>query len=72
MKPKVQPIRTRVDKNILRTVPVQCPIKVGGWLSGRGTYLRIADAEDKYLGAISGQKLYRLAKAIVRRFEATS
>lgn len=69
--PRTQPIRTRVDKDIIRTKPAEGPIKIGGWLSGERTYLRIADKDDRFLGSVSGQKLYRLAKAIVRRFEAT-
>lgn len=58
-------IRTNLDK-------ISNPkVKFSGWFSGKGTYLRISmdDGWDRFLGCLSGQKLYRLAKAIVRHFE---
>ena len=46
------------------------PISLGGWFQGKGTYLWIGDAEGRHCyGVISGHRLYRLAKAIVRHFE---
>lgn len=45
-------------------------VKLGGWLSGRSTYLWIGDEDDNFIGSISGHRLYRLAKAIVRQFES--
>ena len=42
--------------------------KLGGWFSGNKTYLWFG-IEESFLGCLSGQKLYRLAKAIVRNFE---
>jgi hypothetical protein len=45
-------------------------IQIGGWFQGRNTYLRIADTKDVGLGTISDYRLYRLAKAIVRHYEA--
>ncbi len=65
-----QRIRTTATKGYWRPAKV----KLGGWLSGKeGTYLRFELTEDALrgdcLGWIDGQKLYRLAKAIVRQFE---
>ena len=45
-------------------------IIIGGWFSGEHTYLWFGDLEDRCIGTISGNKLYRLAKAIVRQFES--
>ena len=38
------------------------------WFSGKYSYLWIT-RNDTCLGMVSGQKLYRLAKAIVKQFE---
>jgi hypothetical protein len=60
----------------IRTKPSYVPqgntagLMFTGWLSGRGSYLRITDANDNVLGTLYGQSLYRLAKAIVIRYEA--
>lgn len=43
-------------------------VEVGGWLQGRNTYLWLG-LQDRCIGTIGGQKLYRLAKAIVRQWE---
>jgi hypothetical protein len=43
---------------------------VGGWLQGRRTYLRFEDEKGDFMGSIGGQKLYRLAKAIVKHYES--
>ena len=69
---RTQQIRARLDKDIVRTLPAKGPIHIGGKLTanGRGSYLRIADKDDRFLGSIGGQKLYRLAKAVIRRYEA--
>lgn len=61
--PRVTPIRTTATHRAV----------VRGWLQGRQTYLwlgaRTGDRED-IIGLLDGQSLYRLAKAIVRHFEA--
>jgi hypothetical protein len=45
---------------------------ISGYFSGKRTYLWFGEKVDigitKFLGTLSGQKLYRLAKAIVRQF----
>lgn len=67
-KPKHQPIRTTLD-----TFKSESNARVGGWFSGRSTYLRFAIGEgvnDKFMGVIGDYKLYRLAKAIVRQYES--
>jgi hypothetical protein len=64
-KSRNRPITTKLRQPA--TTPI--PLRVNGWLTGRSSYLRIADGENRYLGSIDGQSLYRLAKAIVRRFE---
>ena len=43
-------------------------LEISGWLSGKGTYLWVGYGED-WGAVLDGQSLYRLAKAIVRRFE---
>lgn len=54
----------------IRTTPsVGKNLKISGELKGKDTYLLLADGTGRGLGVIEGQKLYRLAKAIVRRFE---
>lgn len=63
---RIQPIRTTVRRPLTPKFFVQ----INGWLSGRGTFLRLADEHNNYLGSIDGQSLYRLAKAIVKRFES--
>ena len=56
----------------IRTTPdrPQDTVEIGGWLSGRLTYLWLGK-DGRCIGTISNQKLYRLAKAIVRQFEST-
>jgi hypothetical protein len=59
---KARQIKTQADhgkKNII----------LSGWLDGKGTYLWIGDKNDNHLDTLSGYKLYRLAKAIVKQFE---
>jgi hypothetical protein len=53
----------------IRLKSVKGNVEVGGWLSGKDTYiwLRGVNTEPDY---IEGYLLYRLAKAIVRRWEA--
>ncbi|MFA5376553.1 MAG: hypothetical protein WC455_12475 [Dehalococcoidia bacterium] len=43
---------------------------IWGRLLGRETWVSIGDSDHRYLGAIEGYRLYRLAKAIVRHYEA--
>lgn len=42
---------------------------VGGWLSGRATYLWFGTEDGLCYGSLDGQQLYRLAKAIVRHMD---
>lgn len=63
VKPRHQPIRTKLDYQS------NSNLHIGGWLAGRNTYLRFA-VGDTFMGTIGEYKLYRLAKAIVRRYEA--
>lgn len=42
-------------------------LRLGGWLQGRLTYLWVGN--DTLYATLSGQRLYRLAKAIVKQFE---
>ncbi len=52
---KSQKIRTRPDRY------ENSEFKIGSWLFGKLTYLRFGNPD--YLGTLSGQKLYRLAKS---------
>jgi hypothetical protein len=63
---KTQQIRTKPDKPFGR----HSAIRLSGWLQGRDTYLWIGSVDDRPLATISGQRLYRLAKAIVRHYES--
>jgi hypothetical protein len=57
-----QKIRTKSD------FPDKDTVEIGGWFNGKNTYLWIG--KDKVcIGTISGQKLYRLAAAIVDQFD---
>lgn len=47
-------------------------LKFSGWLSGRESYLRVEDPISKSVDWLNGASLYRLAKAIVRQFDAES
>ena len=61
-----------MKRQYVRTTPDghNYKMSIGGWLDGRNTYLWFGDIEGKMCyGTLSEQKLYRLAKAIVRRFE---
>ncbi len=42
---------------------------LSGWLQGKLTYLWVGDKSGNFVGTLSGHKLYRLAKAIVRQFD---
>lgn len=44
-------------------------LELGGWYSGKQTYLWMGLSSGRCLGIISGQSLYRLAKTIVKEFE---
>lgn len=59
-KPRNQKIRARTAHG---------KIEVGGWLAGKQSYLRM-QASGPAVDWISAPALYRLAKAIVRRYEA--
>lgn len=67
---------TGLKNQNLRTKPSNTK-KVGliiwGRLHGKETYISFGSKESKYkhryLGTLSGYKLYRVAKAIVRRWE---
>lgn len=53
----------------IKTRPTIGQVEIGGWLSDRRrTYLWFG-FKGECIGIIDGQPLYRLAKAIVRRFE---
>lgn len=56
-------IKTKPDKN-------SGPIEISGWIGDKDTksYLWFG-LGGKCIGTLSDQKLYRLAKAIVRQFE---
>lgn len=58
-----QRIKTHFDDKIKG-----CTHDLGGWLQGKRTYLWFG-AKNRCEGILSGTKLYRLAKAIVRQFE---
>ena len=64
-KPRTQKIRARA-----RMAKGAADIEIGGWLNGRGTYIWFGDKDGKCLGWLDGGKLYRLAKAITRHYEA--
>lgn len=61
---KRQEIRTTLDKSGYKLA------RIGGWLDGKRSYIRLANANDEYIGSLSGLRLYRLARAIVRHWEA--
>lgn len=44
-------------------------LEIGGWLNGKHTYLWFGDENGFCVGTLSGQKLLRLAKAIVRQMD---
>ena len=56
----------------IRTQPTYRPssseLTIGGWYDGAKTYLWIGEAE-RCLGTIEGNKLLRLARAIVKEME---
>ena len=68
-KPRAKHISTRVNKS-----GVVNPLRLGGWLQGKKAYLWFGDncrADGGFcIGTLGGYKLYRLAKAIVRHYEA--
>ena len=65
---KARRIRTKPDKSVLD----YSGFSIAGWLnnadSGKCTYLWFG-VNDRCVGTLSGRKLYRLCKAVVRRFE---
>jgi hypothetical protein len=71
-----------IKKQQIRTTPEMTRggrFKLGGWLSGPNTYIWFGERDivradltvdyGRCLGTLGGQRLYRLAKAIVRHFE---
>lgn len=48
----------------------EVPLEFAGWYDGSRSYLWIGFG-DQCRGILSGRKLYRFAKAIVRQFERT-
>ncbi len=58
---RIQEVRTISDE-------ITDPLVIGGWLDGKNTFLWFG-IYGQCIGTLSGQKLHRLAKAIVRRFE---
>lgn len=61
---------TKVRSQKIRIKGVTGKYEFGGWLAGRSTYLRVQKAGANDCDYLDGVRLYRLAKAIVRRFEA--
>ena len=59
---KTQKIRTKPDD-------ISDKLEISGWLDGGRTYLWFGDGYY-CIGTLSGQKLYRLAKAIVKNFDS--
>lgn len=62
----------------LRTQAIRCRhnrvhgmdhFRIGGWLSGKDTYLWFGDDALGCFGTLDKARLYRLAKAIVRHME---
>jgi len=56
-------IRANFDKDIAPEY------ELGGWYAGKRSYLWFGKKIGPCCGIISGQKLYRMAKAIVKNFE---
>ena len=64
-------INQRIRTKFYYSHPSFPGIRLGGFLgaSPEDTYLGVYD-DDRCFGLLSGQRLYRLAKAIVLRFES--
>ncbi|KKL86692.1 hypothetical protein LCGC14_1942160 [marine sediment metagenome] len=61
-------IRTKFDNDHKF---IQQPAVLGGWFEGKLTYLWIGGYKNgPCIATLSGHKLYRLAKAIVKAFES--
>lgn len=71
--PRARRIRTQPSKRYNVGTTQGYRLDLGGWLEGKDTQLQIFCVfpnDRKYiLGLLKGQKLYRLAKAIVKQFE---
>jgi hypothetical protein len=63
-------MRTRKIRTKARLGRNPARVTVGGYLNGEYTYLWLGD-DKGCMGWIDGNRLYRLAKAIVRQFEAS-
>jgi hypothetical protein len=64
-----RPITTQLDDVGNDHLLMPNKIKMGGWFQQEKTYLWFGDKNDHCVGILSGQRLYRLAKAIVKQFE---
>ena len=62
---KEREIKTQPNKHFCS----QSDFNIGGWLQGHQTYLWFGLGTN-CIGTLEGHKLYRLAKAIVKQFEA--
>jgi hypothetical protein len=65
MRPKTRKIKERE----LKCWGQQGQLYLNGYLEGKDTYIDIHTKNDSVYGVIEGNKLYRLAKSIVRQFE---
>jgi hypothetical protein len=61
---RLQAIRIHADQS--EAFPPQ--VELGGWFQGVETYLWFG-LRNECIGVLSGNRLYRLAKAIVRHYE---
>jgi hypothetical protein len=60
LRPRSQRVRTR---------PTDGEVILGGRLNADSTYLTFKTTDGKVIDLLEGQRLYRLAQAIVTRFE---
>ena len=60
---KNREIKTNFDKKFISDY------KFGGWYCGKRSYLWFGKKIGPCCGIISGQRLYRMAKTIVKHFE---
>ena len=61
----------RIKTQVTPHPGINDPVELGGWLQGKETYLWLGEPGGRCRGILDGAKLLRLAKAIVRQFEAT-
>jgi NRPS condensation-like uncharacterized protein len=67
---KIRSKFTKVSEYVKNGNATITDIKLTGWLEKDYAWIRVADQDNNYLAILQGAELYRLAKAIVRRFEA--